>query len=62
MFTCATEIDPADNDELVRLMLKFGLEVPTGVVGQAGKHVLVRSRDSAGRFSQAVPIRVLADR
>jgi hypothetical protein len=62
MFARTAEVDPADYDKLVRLMLKFGLEVPAGVVSQAGKDVPVRSRDTAGRFPQAVPIRVLADR
>lgn len=61
MFASTAEVDPADYDKLVRLMLKFGSEVPTGVVSQARKDVSVRSRDTAGRFPQTVPIRVLTD-
>lgn len=61
MLAHAAEVDPADYDELVRRVLKFGLEMPPGVVGQTGKDVAVRSRDTAGRFPQAVLIRVLAD-
>jgi len=62
MFASTAEVDPADYDKLVRLVLKSGPKMPTCVVSQAGKDVPVGSRDTAGRFPQAVPIRVLADR
>ena len=61
MFAGAAEVDPADYHKLVRLVLEFGLKMPASVVGQPGKYVAIRSRDTAGRFPQAVPIRVLAD-
>lgn len=62
MFARAAEVNPADRHKLVRLVLKFGLEMSSSIVGQAGKCVAVRSRDTAGCFPQTIPIRVLADR
>ena len=49
------------NDHFIIVALLKQLQVPPGIILQAGKHLFIHGRDPARRFQQALPVRILPD-
>jgi hypothetical protein len=56
------ELDIADEHHLVVTCIEDGRQDVLRMLGQPGELLGVSSRDAAGSFLDAVPVRVLADR